>query len=379
MTKKFFLMTPGPTSVPPDVMLEMAKPIIHHRTKQFKEIIKKCEDGLKYVFKTKNEVVIFSSSGTGAMEAAVANFLSPGDKAVCVVGGKFGERWTELCKAYKIEPIDIEVEWGKAVDSALIKGVLEKNKGIKAVFTTQCETSTAALTDIEAIGKVVSKTDAILVVDAISSLGACELKTDEWGADVVVGGSQKGLMIPPGLGFCSVSGKAKKMLEQAACPKYYFDIKKSIKALDKDDTPYTSAITLMIGLAKALDMIKEEGIDNVIKRHEHLADALRSAVSALGLELFSSSPANSVTAVKMPENLDGEELVKIVKDKYGVWFAGGQDHLKGKIVRIATLGFMENFDVIVSVSALEFALYELGYKFEFGAGIKAALEKLANS
>jgi aspartate aminotransferase-like enzyme len=331
-------MTPGPTPVPEDVMLEMAKPIIHHRTPQFREVIKECEDALKYVLKTENDVVIFAGSGTGAMEAAVANFLSAGDKAICVAGGKFGERWTELCKAYGVDAVNIEVEWGKAIDPVRIKQELEKHKQVKAVFTTQCETSTGTLNDIRAIGKIVSQSEAILVVDAISSLGACELNSDEWKVDVAIGGSQKGLMIPPGLSFCSVSKKAKQKLEASSLPKYYFDIKKALKSLEKNDTPWTPAITLMIGLAKALRMIREEGIEEVVNRHSRLANAVRQAVKALGLELLSNSPANAVTAVKVPKTVDGEALVKFIKDKKGVWFAGGQAHLKGKIFRIAKPG-----------------------------------------
>ncbi len=376
MLKKRYLMTPGPTPVPEDIMLEMARPIIHHRTAQFREIIKSCEEGLKYVLGTQNDVVIFTSSGTGAMEAAVANFLSAKDKAICVMGGKFGERWSEICKAYGVESIDLNVEWGKAVDPASIKNALEKNKDVKAVFTTQCETSTGALNDIQAIGKIVSGSGAILVVDAISSLGACEIMTDEWKVDVVVGGSQKGLMIPPGLSFCSVSEKARQMLATSSLPKYYFNIKKALKSLEKDDTPYTPAVTLMIGLAKALDMIREEGIQEVIKRHRRLANAVRQAMKALGLELLSASPADSVTAVEVPEGIDGAALVKSIKENRGVWFAGGQAQLKGKIFRIATLGFMGDFDVIISISALELALKEAGYEFGVGSGVGAALNAL---
>ncbi|MFH1856695.1 MAG: alanine--glyoxylate aminotransferase family protein [Candidatus Omnitrophota bacterium] len=373
MAKKCYLMTPGPTPVPEEIMLEMAKPIIHHRTPQFTEVIKKCEEGLKCVLKTKNEVVIFTSSGTGAMEASIVNFLSAGDKAICVIGGKFGERWSEICKAYGVNSIDINVEWNKVVDPDIIKKELEKNPDVKAVFTTQCETSSGSLTDIEGIAKIVSQSKAILVVDAISSLGACELKTDDWKVDVVVSGSQKGLMIPPGLAFCSVSEKAKKMLETSTLPKFYFNIKKALKTLEKNDTPWTPAITLMIGLAKALEMIQKEGIDEVIKRHNRLASAVRGAVKALKLELLSESPANAVTAVKVPEGIDGEALVKNIKNNKGVWFAGGQGYLKGKIFRIATLGFMQEFDVIISISALELGLREGGYKFEMGLGVKAVL------
>jgi len=373
--KKQYLMTPGPTPVPEEVLLHMAKPIIHHRTPDFRNIIKEVEDGLKLVFQTKNEVLIFASSGTGAMEAAVANMLSPGDSAIAVSGGKFGERWSELCQAYGVNVTTIDVEWGKAADPKDIEKQLKP--GVKAVFTTLCETSTGVTNDIEAIAKVVAKTDAVLVVDAISGLGACQLKTDAWKVDVVVSGSQKGLMIPPGLAFVSVSKKAWGLAEASKSTKYYFDFLKYKKSLEKTDTPYTPAITLMIGLNKALEMIKSEGIDAVLKRHSILANATRKAIDALGLKLLApDAPSDAVTAVKVPDGIDGQELVKILKEKYGVWFAGGQADLKGKIFRVAHMGYMNRFDLMVGISALEMALLELGYKFSPGVGLTAAIKAL---
>ena len=375
--KKLYLMTPGPTPVPEAVMLEMAKPIIHHRTTQFQEIIKEVEENLKYVFQTKNDVLIFASSGTGAMEAAVANLLSRGDTAIVVRGGKFGERWTEICRAYNIKPVDIDIEWGKAPSSQVIEDALKKEPNAKAVFVTLCETSTGAETDVKAIAAIVAKTKAVLVVDAISGLGACELKTDEWGVDVVVTGSQKGLMIPPGLGFVSVSPKAWELVKQSKSPRYYFDFAASKKALDKTDTPYTPAITLMIGLAKALKMIKEETIEAVLARHEKLAKATRAAVIAMGLELFApTAPSNAVTPVKAPQGLDGEQIVKVLKSKYGVWVAGGQAELKGKVFRIAHLGYITDTDILMTIAVLEMALVELGVKIKQGAGIAAAQQEL---
>lgn len=373
--RKNYLLTPGPTPLPPEVSEAMARPIIHHRTPQFQAILKEATLGLKYVFQTSNDVFILASSGTGAMEAAVINFLSPGDTALTVQGGKFGERWTEICKAYNIIPEIIDVEWGKAVDPSEIEKRLKANPKIKAVFTTLCETSTGALFDIEAIGRVIKDKEAILVVDAISGLGAIDLRIDAWFCDVVVSGSQKGLMLPPGLGFISVSTKAWKLSETSKCPKYYLDLKKAKKALDKTDTPFTPAISLIIGLNEALKMIKQDGIENVFLRHKKMADATRAAVCALGLELFAPAAASDVvTAVCLPQGVDGEKLVKTMRDNYGVTIAGGQAELKGKVFRIAHMGYIEEFDMIVGISCLEKVLAQMGYKFNLGAGVKAAEE-----
>jgi len=373
--RKNYLLTPGPTPLPPQVSEAMARPIIHHRTPQFQAILKEATAGLQYVFQTKNDVFILASSGTGAMEAAVVNLLSAGDTALVVQAGKFGERWTELCKAYGINAEVIDVEWGKAVEPAEIGKRLKSNPKIKAVFTTLCETSTGVATDIEAIGRIVKDTEAVLAVDAISGLGAIDLKSDEWSCDVVVSGSQKGLMLPPGLGFLSVSQKAMKLIEASKSPRYYFDMRTAKKALDKTDTPFTPAITLIIALNEVLKMLKDDGLANVFLRHKKMADATRAAMKGLGLELFSPAAASdAVTAVKAPAGIDGEKLVKTMRDTYGVTIAGGQDELKGKVIRIAHMGFIEEFDIIAGISCLEKVLMQMGYKFELGSGVKAAEE-----
>ncbi len=334
--RKNYLLTPGPTPLPPLVLEAMSRPIIHHRTPQFQEILKEATEGLKYVYQTKNDVFILASSGTGAMEAAVINLLSAGDTALVVQGGKFGERWAEICKAYGINADILDVEWGKAAEPQAIAAKLKANPKIKAVFTTLCETSTGVNNDIEAIGKVVKDSEAVLVVDAISGLGAIDLKTDEWACDMVVSGSQKGLMLPPGLGFISVSAKAWKLIEASKSPRYYLDLRKAKKAIEKADTPFTPAITLIIALVEVLKMIKQDGLENVFNRHKKMAEATRAAMKGLGLELFAPSAASdAVTAVKLPAGLDGEKLVKTMRDTYGVTIAGGQDELKGKVFRIA--------------------------------------------
>jgi aspartate aminotransferase-like enzyme len=373
--KKNYLMTPGPTPVPPEVLLEMAKPLIHHRTPQYQAIFKKVNEGLKTIFKTANDICIFTSSGTGAMEASVANVLSPGDKAIVVQGGKFGERFGELCKAYGIEFIPIDVKWGSPADPKVVKEALDKNMGVAAVYTTLAETSTGTVNDIKSIGAIVKEYDAVLVVDAISGLGADDLQTDAWGVDMTVSGSQKGLMIPPGLSFITVSKKAWTRVEKSKLPKYYYDLKKYKKALADSDTPFTSAVSLFIGLQKSLEIILSEGMDNVLARHAKMAKSVREGVKALGLQIYSSSPSNAVTPINVPAGINGELLVKTMRDKYGVTVAGGQSELKGKIFRIAHLGFMENFDCIVAISALEIVLTEMGYKVEHGKGL-GAVEKV---
>jgi aspartate aminotransferase-like enzyme len=377
--QKIFLLTPGPTSVPPEVLSAQARPVIHHRTKEYGEIFTQVGEDLKYVFKTKNTVLVFTASGTGAMESSVVNLLSAGDKALVVKGGKFGERWEELCKAYGVNVIPIEVTWGDSVDPAAIKAALAKDKSIKAVYTTLCETSTGALMDIEAIGKIVKDTPAVLVVDAISGLGACDMQTDNWNVDICVSGSQKGLMIPPGLAFASISPKALKMSETSTLPKFYYRWKDYYKSLEKKETPWTPAVSLVVGLAEALKLMKAEGMDNVIARHAKLAKATRAAAKALGLEIYPKHPADALTAIVAPEGIDGAKLKSTLDQKYDIKVAGGQSQLKGKIIRMAHLGYANYSDIVIGISALEMSLADMGYKVEMGKGVKAALEVLRAS
>jgi serine---pyruvate transaminase len=373
--RKNYLLTPGPTPLPPQVCEAAARPIIHHRTPQFQAVLKEAAEGLKYVFQTANDVYILTSSGTGGMEAAVSNLLSAGETALVVEAGKFGERWTELCKAYGITAEVIKVPWGKAVAASDVEKHLKANPKIKVVFATLCETSTGVATDIAALGAVVKDTAAVLVVDAISGLGAIDLQADAWHVDVVVSGSQKGLMLPPGLGFISVSPKAMKMVDASTSPRYYFDLRKARKAAASTDTPFTPAITLVIALNEALKMMKQDGLPGVFARHKKMADATRAAVQALGMTLFAPEAGSDVvTAVNVPAGIDGEKLVKTMRDSYGVTIAGGQDELKGKVFRFAHMGFIEEFDIIVGVSCLEKVLAQMGYKFTLGAGVKAAQE-----
>jgi aspartate aminotransferase-like enzyme len=308
------------------------------------------------------------------MEAAVVNTLSRGDRALVVRGGKFGERWGDLCEAYGIDAIYIDIEWGRAADPAEIKKALDENPDIRAVFTTLCETSTCVRNDIEAIGKIVAASQAIFVVDAVSGLCAEDLKTDEWGVDIAVTGSQKALMLPPGLAFASVSPKAEERIKGSDLPKFYLSLAKALKSLEKDDTPFTSAVSLIYGLKESLALLKEEGLENVIERHARLAHATREAARALGLELLAKAPSNVATAMIMPDGIDAEKLRKILSADMNITVAGGQDALKGSVIRVAHLGYCSESDTITTVSAIEMALKKLGHDCEPGAGV-AAVEK----
>ncbi len=373
---KVYLMTPGPTPVPDKIRRAESQEIIHHRTKEHSEIFKRVSDNLKPIFKTKNPVLTFASSGTGAMEGSVINTLSSGDKVLIPIVGKFSERWVEICEAYGVEVVSVEVEWGNVVEPEVIKEHLDNDPDIKAVFTTLCETSAGVVCPIKEYGEIIkNRPNTILVVDAISGLGACDIQNDEWGVDICVSGSQKGLMMPPGLAFASVSDKARGFIEHSNLPKYYFDWKKALKSWEKADTPYTPAVSLIVALDEALKMLNEEGIDNVLARHSVLADAMRAAMKSMGLELLSSNyPSNTVTAVKVPDGVDGIELKNVLDKKYGIKIAGGQSHLKGKIFRVAHLGYMGEFDVITAISAIELTLKGLGYSVELGSGVRAAEE-----
>ena len=372
MIKKYYLLSPGPTPIPDSVLSVAAEPIIHHRTPEFSAIFMEVTEGLKYVFGTKEDVFILTSSGTGAMEAAVVNTLSAGDRALCINAGKFGERWGDICKAYGVSYKEIVLEWGKDFSRDELAAELKADPSYKAVFASLSETSSGQVFDVRGFGEVVSQTPAILVVDGISGLGATACPVDEWKIDVMVTGSQKSFMIPPGLSYISFSQKAWKMVETAKLPRFYFDAKKAKKNLEKQTTPWTPAISLIIQQKKALDLIKSIGLDGLLEHHRLLGDATRAGVKALGLELLAERPGNILTCCKVPAVMDGVKLVKLMQGKYKAYIAGGQDPYKGKIFRIAHLGYMGGFDVITSLAALEMTLTDLGFKFEKGAGVRAA-------
>ena len=375
--QKRYLLAPGPTAIPPEVLLKMAEPIIHHRNPLFEEVVREVRDGLKYVFGSRNEVLIFASSGTGAMEGAVTNMLSPGDKAICIRSGKFGERWTNICKAYGVEAINIDLPWGDDLDPGLVATTLKANAGVKAVYMQATETSTGVKFPVKEVAAMVKNyPDVLMVVDGITGVGVFELPLDAWNIDVLVGGSQKALMLPPGLAFAAVSDKAWGFNKQSKCPKFYFNWAKELDNLTKNQTNFTPAISLIIGLRESLRIIREETLEEVYKRIETLALATREGASALGLTIFAKTPSPAVTAICAPDGIDGQAIYKTLWKKYGVTGAGGQDQLKGKVFRIATLGYAEKYDVITAIAALEFTLRDLGYKFEMGKGVAKAVDCL---
>jgi aspartate aminotransferase-like enzyme len=372
---KRYLLAPGPTPIPPEVLQAMAVPIIHHRAPEFEALFAEVRRDLRLLFQCKNDVLMFAASGTGAMEGAVVNTLSPGDVAVVVRGGKFGERWGEICQAYgvRVEPID--VPYGKSVDPAAVAAALQRQPGAKAVFATHSETSTGALHDIPALAAIVRGTPSLLVVDAITSLGVMDVPTDAWGVDIVVAGSQKAVMLPPGLAFAAVSDKAWARVAESRLPKYYFNFAAERKAIEKNQSAYTPAVSLVVGLRESLRLLLAEGLPNVFARQERLARATRAGVQALGLELFADNPSPACTAVKAPAGIDGGAIVKGFRQR-GITIAGGQGSMKGKIFRISHMGYVDAFDVVTALGALELVLADLGYPVQFGEGVRAAQQIL---
>jgi len=370
------LFTPGPTPLLMEAQARALTATLHHRTEAFRQIMRETLENLKYYFNTKNDVLIFSSSGTGAMEGSVSNLLSPGDRVLVGTAGKFGERWLELAKVYGIEAVKVEAPYGQPVSVEEIKKQLETNGPFRAVYVQATETSTAVSHDVKAIGALVSQyAETCLVVDAITGLGTTELHPDEWGLDIVVGGSQKALMIPPGLAFASVSEKAWKLIEKSKLPRYYFDYAKERKNLAKAESSYTPATTLVVSLHAALNYIRSIGLEGLIANAAMLAEATRAAADALGLKLFAkSSPANAVTAICPPEGIDSGAIVKELRTRFGAIVANGQGTMKGKIFRLAHLGYFDVADVFAIVAALEIVLQKIGHKVELGSGVRAAQE-----
>ena len=364
--------------LPQDIMLKMAQPIIHHREDEFKEIFHEVREGLRYLFQTKNEVLVFTSSGTGAMEGTVSNLLSHGDKALVVRGGKFGERWGEICRAYGIEVRPIDVEWGETVEPELIEDCLKKDSSIRVVFTQATETSTGVIHPIREIAEITGRyKETAIVVDAITGIGVLNIPMDAWNLDVVVSGSQKAIMLPPGLSFVALSEKAWRFVDCSNLPKYYFDFRRELKSAETNQSTFTPAITLVIGLRESLRKIRQEGLKAIFARHDLIARATREAVKALGLELFAAeSPSNALTAVRIPEGIGANEIKHRFFEEFGITVAGGQDQASGKIIRVAHLGYYGRLDMVMVISALEMLLKEMGYQFELGAGVKAAEEVL---
>ncbi|MBZ5538003.1 MAG: alanine--glyoxylate aminotransferase family protein [Acidobacteriia bacterium] len=374
------IMTPGPTQLLPEAQAAMAGPIPHHRTEAFRKIFSETRTLLQYFFDTQQDVLILASSGTGAMEGAMANLLSPGDRALIISAGKFGERWTSIAQAYSINADVISVPYGETFDLRTVEERLEANPQIKAVFVQATESSTGVRHDIERLGAIVSgRPQTCLVVDAITGLGVMEVATDQWHLDLVIGGSQKATMLPPGLAFVSVSKKAWAMIRESKSPRYYFDFQKELKSQTKGESAFTPAISLVIGLHTALEQIRAYGRDRLIANAALLASASRVALQALGLKLFArSSPSDALTTVCAPPGIDSGEIVKAFKDQFGIVLANGQGEMQGKIFRIAHLGYYDFYDAIATIACLEIILKQMGVAIELGAGVQAAQRAFLN-
>jgi aspartate aminotransferase-like enzyme len=358
--------------------LELAKPVFFHRSAQFRQMLAEVLDDLRYVFCTNQTVVPITASGTGGMEAAVVNCLPPGSKAICLISGRWGERWRNLGNAFGVEVISVTVPYGQAVQPEQLASALKQHPDAAAVCATLSETATGVRNDIQAFGKLVSATPALFLVDSISGLGVMECRTDAWHIDVNVTGSQKALMLPPGLAFLSVSDKAWKRIDQNPVPRaFYFDLRKYRDNLKANDTPFTPANTLIKALRLSLKQLRAEGIEKVWARHARVATSARAGMQALGLELFAEQPADGLTVAKVPEGIDGTVILSKLEKQYGIRIAGGQDTLKGKIIRLAHMGYIDQFDVLAALSALELVLLEMGHTVEPGSAVAAAQQVLA--
>jgi aspartate aminotransferase-like enzyme len=376
--KKYQLMAPGPTPVPSEALLAMAQPMIHHRTPQYEALFVEVRAGLGRLFQTTQDVLPLACSGTGAMEAAVVTTLSAGDTVALVRAGKFGDRWLEICKAFGLRVVDLAAPFGHTVPAERVAETLRSTPGIKAVITQHSETSTGVLHDVRGYAAATRTSDAILIVDAVSSLGIADLPMDAWGVDVVVAGSQKGLMLPPGLGFCALNGRAWAAAKISTLPKYYFDLAAERKSVVKNEAHFTPAVSIIVGLREVLRMLEREGLPNVFRRHDRLARATRAGVEALGLELFAkATPSPAITAVVAPAGVDSEKIVAAYSEAHNITIAGGQGEMKGKIFRLGHMGYAAEFDTITALAALEQVLADLGQPVDFGAGLRAAQKVFA--
>jgi aspartate aminotransferase-like enzyme len=374
------LMTPGPTPVPEETLLELARPVTYHRSGPFRELLKQVTDDLQYLFRTENLVATLTASGTGGMEAALASTVPAGAKVICLVAGRWGERWRNLARALGLDVVSVAVPYGQAVPPRHLAEALRLHPDAKAVCATLCETATGVKNDIAAYGLLVAATPALLLVDSISGLGCVECRTDEWHIDLNVTGSQKALMLPPGLAFVSVSDKAWEVMDAAAgAPAFYFDLRRYRDALATGDSPFTPAVSLVRALKVSLARIRAEGIEAVWEKYARIAAAARAGVQAMNLELFAQAPAESLTVARVPEGIDGNVLLNRLEKQYGIKLAGGQDTLKGKIFRLAHMGHIDAFDVLTALSALELVLLEMGHDVEPGAGVAAFQRVLAES
>lgn len=373
---KQYLLSPGPTPIPNEVALAMSETMIHHRTPQFNKVFEEARQGLKTLFGTNGDVLILASSGTGAMEAAVANLFSPGDKVLVINGGKFGERWLNIANAFGLDPVEVKVEWGQAVKVDVVEKQLKLHPDIQSVMIQASETSTTVLHPVKEIAKL-TKNGPLFLVDGVTAVGVLPVPLDEWGIDALVTGSQKALMLPPGLGFIALSERAWQKTKKAKLPRFYFDLNLERKNQAKGSGAFTPAVSLIFGLRASLNMMAREGFDRVYARHARMARATRAAATAMGLKLLApDSPSPAATGIFLPKGLDADKVLDYLRDQMGVILAEGQDQLKGKAIRIAHVGYMGAFDVITAIAALEMALRKFGAEIPFGRGVAAAQEVL---
>ncbi len=366
------LFTPGPTPVPEQVMLRMAEPLIHHRTPEFRSILSRVGTNLRSLFRTEQPVLTLTCSGTGGMEATFVSLFSPGEKIIAVNGGKFGERWVQMPKTFGLNAVELAVPWGKAVRPDDLAELLGRHPDTRAVYLTQSETSTGTATDVQTLAALVhERSDALVCVDGISSIGAMPLEFDAWGIDACVTGSQKGLMIPPGLAFVALSPRAVAATQKSTMPRFYLDLHRALKSSETNDTPWTPAISLILGLDAALGLILSEGVERIWERHRRLARALHAGVRAVGLGLFSEAPSPSVTAIRLPDAISGKQLRSAMQARDGFTIAGGQGDYADSLVRISHLGYYDEIDMIAVLASLERALAALRWDFPAGAGVEA--------
>lgn len=373
---KQYLLSPGPTPIPNEVALAMSETMIHHRTPQFNKVFEEARQGLKKLFGTKNDVLMLASSGTGAMEAAVSNLFSPGEKVLVINGGKFGERWLNISNAFGLNPVEIKVEWGKAVKIEEVEKQLKAHSDTKGVMIQASETSTTTLHPVKEIAKL-TRGGPLFIVDGVTAVGVLSVPVDEWGIDALVTGSQKALMLPPGLAFIALSDRAWEKTKGAKLPRFYFDLNLERKNQQAGSGAFTPAVSLIFGLRASLSLMEREGLDQVYARHARMSRATRAAATALGLKLLApENPSPAATGVFLPDGIDADQVLDYLRDQMNVTLAEGQDQLKGKVIRIAHVGYMGAFDVITAVAALEMALRKFGMEIPFGRGVAAAQEIL---
>jgi aspartate aminotransferase-like enzyme len=376
---KHYLLSPGPTPIPNEVALAMSETMIHHRTPQFNQIFDQARQGLKKLFGTKNDVLMLASSGTGAMEASVANLFSQGDKVLVINGGKFGERWLNIANAFGLNPVELKVEWGQAVKVDAVEKQMKAHPDLKGVMIQASETSTTVLHPVKEIAKL-TKNGPLFLVDGVTAVGVVSIPLDEWDLDVLVTGSQKAMMLPPGLGFIALSDRAWERTKQATLPRFYFDLNLERKNQQKGSGAFTPAVSLIFGARASLEMMQREGLDRVYARHARMSRATRAAATALGLKLLApDSPSPAATGVYLPDGIDADHVLDYLRDHMNITLAEGQDQLKGKVIRIAHVGYMGAFDVITAVAALEMVLRKFGVELPFGKGVAAAQEVLMES